>query len=164
MFPDDKYGRVRIDVTGQYADTADVLDVETGDASPATASLWVQSWHKLKRPGLPVIYCNRESLVAVQAACAAGGSKLGIDYGLWVATLDGTRYTGAGVVACQFGSHGTWDESVVYLDTLWLPVAAPAPAPKPAPPVVTLADVYALAEKIEATLGDLAAEIKAAAK
>src|SRR5690242_86002 len=76
-FPHSRYGWCFIDVTGEHADTADVLDVENGDASPATANLWVQSWHVLKRPGLPVLYVNRGNEQAVIDACASGGSHPG---------------------------------------------------------------------------------------
>ncbi len=89
-FPRARYGWCRIDVTGTLADAADVLDVEAGDATPATANLWVQSWHVLRRPGLPVLYVNRANMPQVIKACQSGGSEPGRDYGLWVATLDGT--------------------------------------------------------------------------
>ncbi len=126
-FPHARYGHVWIDVDGSRADRADVLDVEPGDAGPGTANLWVQSWHALKRPGLPVLYVNRSEIDAVVAACLSGGMRLIHEYGLWVATLDGTQYEGAGVVACQVTDHGTWDESVVYDASIWLPVAPPKP-------------------------------------
>ena len=133
-FPHARYGHVWIDVTGAHADTADVLDVETGDATAAIANLWVQSWRKLGRKTLAVVYVNRGNEQAVVAACESGGSVLGKDYGLWVATLDGTQVTGPGVVACQWkGSKltgGDYDESLVYGSSLWLPVAPP-PVPKP---------------------------------
>lgn len=133
-FPAARYGWARIDVTGALADVADVLDVETGDASPGTANLWVQSWHKLGRHGLPVLYVNRANMSAVESACASGGSKLGVHYLLWVATLDGTQYTGPGVAACQWRGQaqtgGHWDESIVYDDALWLPASQPAKVTK----------------------------------
>jgi hypothetical protein len=144
-FPNKDYGWCLIDVTGQRADTADMLDVETGDATPATANLWVQSWHVLKRHGLPVIYVNRSNIDAVNAACASGSSKPGTDYGLLVATLDGTQYTGTGVIGCQnlgqAQTGGHYDSSVIYDGSLWQPVT-------PAPFVTT----KAMAEQAIATL------------
>lgn len=133
-----KYGWCLIDVTGANANTADVLDVETGDATPATANLWVQSWYTLKRTGLPVVYCNRANQAAVVSAVASGGNVLGKTYGIWIATLDGTQVTGTGVVACQYKgaslTGANYDESLVYDSSIWLPVApAPVPAPTPAP-------------------------------
>ena len=134
-FPHDRYGWCWIDGAGSNADKADVLDVETGDATPATANLWVQSWHVLKRPGLPVLYVNRGNMGAVEAACKTGGSVLGTHYLLWVATLDGTEYTGPGVAACQWKGQaqtgGHWDESVVYDASLW-PTVTSSPPPPPA--------------------------------
>ncbi len=154
-FPHARYGHVWIDVTGERADRADVLDVEPGDAGPGTANLWVQSWHKLGRKGLPVLYVNRSEIGAVEAACASGGSQLGRDYLLWVATLDGTQYAKPGVIACQVTDHGTWDESVVYDDAIW-PPAAP-PAPKPPAPHITPQQAHAAIAQIEGGMAQIAA-------
>jgi hypothetical protein len=129
-FPHDRYGWVAIDVLGTRADAADMLDVETGDATPDTANLWVQSWHVLKRPGLAALYVNEGNERAVINACASGGSELGVQYGLVVATLDGLTVSGTGILACQNKgtklTGGHWDESVVYVNNLWLPITAPA--------------------------------------
>lgn len=96
------------------------------------------------------------NMEAVEAACKAGGWTLGTHYKFWLATLDGTQLAPPGVVACQFGAHGTWDESVVYDDSIWLPVAPP-PA-KPSPP--TLQDVYEVAIKTLDQVSALAAEVR----
>jgi hypothetical protein len=129
-FPHGRYGWCWIDVNGARADNADMLDVEVGDASPATANLWVRSWHTLKRSELPVVYCNRGNEQQVIAACKTGGSVLGKDYGLCVATLDGTQVTGTGIVACQWKGEqqtgGHWGETLVYDGALWQPTAPPA--------------------------------------
>jgi hypothetical protein len=115
---------VPIDVTGARANYARVLDVESGDASPATAAEWVQSF-KLVNPsyphgGRPVIYCNRSTLGAVLAAMHAAGQLAGREFYLWIATQDGTQYHGPGVIACQTWDRGGYDESVVYSDQ-WMP-------------------------------------------
>jgi hypothetical protein len=141
-FPADRYGLVKIDVTGELADTADVLDVENGDATPATAAEWVASWHALKRGGLPVIYCNQDTRPQVQEQCDRRGLVAGRDFGWWIATLDGTQvehHQGDGIVACQWMSHGTWDESAVYDPNIWRPTAPPAPPE----PKTTLAEATA---------------------
>jgi len=130
LFPADKYRLVPIDVTGANANKARVLDVEKGDASPATAAEWIQSF-KLVNPsyksgGRPVIYCDRDTIASVNVQAANAGQKLARDYYLWVSTLDGTEYTGTGVIACQTktitGSDGKqlYDTSVVY-SAEWLP-------------------------------------------
>ncbi len=115
---------VPIDVTGGRANYARVLDVETGDASPATAAQWVQSF-KLVNPsyphgGRPVIYCNLSTLAAVTLEMHAAGLYAGRDFYLWIATQDGTEFQGPGVVACQTWDRGGYDESVVYSDQ-WMP-------------------------------------------
>ena len=93
---------------------AAVLDVEKGDATPADAPGFIRA-----RPGDAAIYCNRATLPAVQAACH------GLDYRVWLATLDGTRptaITGGGTLAAvQYfgGLHTPYDLSVVY-DEAWM--------------------------------------------
>jgi hypothetical protein len=126
-FPRARYGWCRIDVTGTLADAADVLDVEAGDATPATANLWVQSWHVLRRPGLPVLYVNRANMPQVIKACQSGGSEPGRDYGLWM-------------------PHGDWDESIVYDDSLWLPQPPRPAAPDRAQAQAALAVLAAYVE------------------
>ena len=147
-FPHDKYGWCLFDVTGANADKADALDVENGDATPATANLWVQSWHKLGRPGLAPLYVNRGNEQAVISACESGGSKLGAQFGLIVSTLDGTIVPpGTGILACQVKgaklTGGDWDMSLVYDASLWLPVAPP-----PKPMVVSDAQAKAAAASV----------------
>ncbi|HLI36937.1 MAG TPA: hypothetical protein VKV80_06295 [Streptosporangiaceae bacterium] len=158
-FPHDRYGHCWIDVDGSRANAADMLDVENFDATPATANLWVQSWHILRRASIPVIYCNRGNEQAVITACASGGSVLGKHYGLCVATLDGTQVTGNGIVACQWKgaaqTRGNWDETLVYDGSLW-PPAAPKPviaSPPAGPPpskAAALSALETISEYIEA--------------
>ena len=133
-FPHAKYGWCLIDVTGANADKADMLDVENGDATPATANLWVQSWHKLGRHGPAPLYVNRGNEQAVINACASGGGKLGVQYGLIISTLDGTIIPpGTGIIGCQVKgaqlTGGDWDYSLIYDAAFCTPVAPPAPKP-----------------------------------
>jgi hypothetical protein len=119
------WSQVPIDVNGSRPDYARVLDVERGDATPGGVAHWVYMW-SLRNPafhdgGRPVIYCDRGNIKAVQAG--ANEFLLGHDYYLWVATLDGTLYTGPGVVACQRYDRGDYDESVVY-SPQWIPSRA----------------------------------------
>jgi hypothetical protein len=150
-FSPTRYGLGRIDVTGDNANIAGIIDVETGDATPAKAALWVESWHVL-HTGLPVIYCNGSTLDAVVTACSARGLVRGKHYGLWIATLSGKEYPhqgGDGIVACQWKgakqTGGNWDESLIYNPNIWLP-QAPAIVK---PPAVTAA----AADAALATLG-----------
>lgn len=146
-FPGDKYGLALIDVTGQHPLETSVLDVENGDATPAMAASWIDTRRRHGDETLAVIYCNRSTVDAVDAACSADGFKRGVHYGLWIATLDGTEvehHEGDGIVACQRDSAtqtgGHWDRSLVYDDNIWRPATPPAP---PAPPKVTLAEALA---------------------
>jgi hypothetical protein len=123
-----------IDVNGSDV-YADVLDVETGDATPAGAVVWVKAKLLTKPVYPPVIYCNRATLTPLFNAMGAAGLHVVTHFRLWIATLDGTKLVPdmTGVTAVQYagepqtGHH--YDESIVY-DGAW---KAPAPAPKPAP-------------------------------
>ncbi len=93
---------------------AGVLDVETGGASVSDAPGFIKARDRAGERA--VIYCNRSTLPAVQAACA------GLNHGLWIATLDGTRKLPdmKNVVAVQYagGPTAPYDTSIVY-DSSW---------------------------------------------
>lgn len=122
---------VRIDVNGSIT-SADILDVETGDATVGVAVTWI----KAKRHSAtataypPIIYCNRSTLTPLFNACNAAGLSIVKHFRLWVATLDGTKVIGdmTGVTAVQYaGALQTkhhYDESIVY-DNSWLTKTAP---------------------------------------
>ena len=127
-----------IDVNGALPG-ADVLDVETGDATVAEAVAWAKARLALKPAYPPIIYCNRATLTPLFNAMDAGGLKVVTHFRLWIATLDGTKTVAdmTGVTAVQYagqpqtGHH--YDESIVY-DAAWkAPAAAPAPKPVPVP-------------------------------
>lgn len=128
--------RASIDVNGSQW-YRDVLDVEAGDATVATAVAWVkEKWqHTIIYP--PVIYCSRDTLTPLFNAMNAAGFQVVHHFRLWVATLDGTKDLPdmTGVTAVQYaGSNETgahYDESIVY-DDAWQPGM---PAPTPTPPV-----------------------------
>lgn len=70
------------------AHSGDVLDVETGDATPDQVPQWVRDY---SRPihKVPTVYCNRVTLPQVVSALdAAGIPRHSVFY--WIATLDGT--------------------------------------------------------------------------
>jgi hypothetical protein len=113
---------VPIDANATRADFARVLDVERFDATPAQCEQWLTDF-KEKNPsyhngGRGVIYTTRSSIPAVRIG--TGKYVLGKDYYLWIATGDGTLFTGEGVIACQNYWHKTYDSSVVYSPE-WLP-------------------------------------------
>src|SRR5215472_2486636 len=147
--------RVHIDVDGTAYKTAGVLDVETGDATPPEAAVWVTARKRLgARATGYTIYCNRSTINPVHAAMTAAGLAIGRDYTLWVATLDGTEIlpTMTGVVAVQARGEaqtgGHYDESIVY-DDLW----HPAPVPVPGPPWQRTA--LMAAQRAQVAVGDL---------
>jgi hypothetical protein len=128
---------IRIDNHGDHADDCDVLDVETGAASPAVAALWIQSYRVLRRPGKPTIYCNKSTLPLVRAAC----DVVGVNYDVWVASLGIPPVPYPGASATQYAwpqsaqsSGGNYDVSLV-TDPAWHPsaVTPPPPPPPPAP-------------------------------
>lgn len=137
-FPADRYVTLWIDVTGANADTCQILDVETGDASPDTAAMWVQSYRVLHKNQLGTIYCNASTKDSVLSACQRAGQFAGRDYYLWIASwgasdteLNALR-SESGVVAVQNVNSDNYDQSVVF-DAKWHPQPETAPAPKPPP-------------------------------
>lgn len=111
--------RVLIDVVGDTS-VAAVRDWETGDKG-GSLEQWVMDHNAQSGVKDAVVYCNRDTIPEVRQL--TGSQILGVDYWLWVATLDGTMFTPQmypGVIACQDkGSgqtHGDYDESVVFAD------------------------------------------------
>lgn len=112
---------VKIDVAAVHPE-ADVLDIEVGDATPASAPAWVIAHNKV-RPDYPaILYCNRSTIHAVANALAAAGLTVIKDYRWWIATLDGTQTVAdmTGVTAVQAWGASSFpnniDLSVVYDD------------------------------------------------
>lgn len=135
---------VDIDVDGTHP-AADVLDIETGDATPDSAPSWVQRHNAAPGVNYPgILYCNRSTITAVANALAAAGLQVVRDYRWWIAILDGRidPNTGlpldipdmTGVTAVQawganfFPGHNV-DVSIVY-DDAWKgsPVTTPVTA------------------------------------
>jgi hypothetical protein len=140
-FPHAKYGQVFVDVTGRMP-AAQVRDWETGDKS-GSLQQWVIDHNKASGRKDAVVYCNRATIPEVRVG--TGTQVLGVDYFLWVATLDGTLvtpgpvhlaappYTYPGVVACQIRgaglTGGDWDQSLVFESKLWVSLP-PVPVPR----------------------------------
>lgn len=143
-----------VDVTGADP-AADVLDVETGDATPAAAAGWARLRLALKPGFPPVIYVERANITAVFNAMGADGLVVARDFFTIIATLDGTQQVAdmTGVVAVQYAgadrTGGHYDQSIVY-NPAWK-----APAPVPAP--VSLAAARAAAATVDAYLAGQAA-------
>lgn len=114
--PDYGRGRIWIDVFGNAPSAAEVLDVETHDASPSAVGPWLRARSAWE---IGTIYCNESNLAACQAE--AGG----LPFFVWLATLDGAlpAFTGPGrLVAVQAYGAGITGANVdvsLVLDHEW---------------------------------------------
>jgi hypothetical protein len=132
---------VHLVIVVSAAHAGDILDVETGDATPEQVPGWVRAFN---RPGRrrPTVYSARSTWPAIVAALeGAGLSAAAVDW--WAATLDGTTDV-AGAVAVQYRDLGPWDESVIR-DLGWIGGGGE---------VATIDDVYAKVADIEGILID----------
>lgn len=121
---------VRISVLAS-ADAGEVLDVESGDATPEQAPNWV----RLRRAaGIdPVIYCNQGTWEEVQAAFAAASMP---QPHYWIANWDNQPTLISGAIAHQYKNDLSpgYDVSVVDPMFRWaMPTPSPAPTPTPPP-------------------------------
>lgn len=110
---------VHIDVNGTNPQDADVLDVETGDATPAMVPGWIHRRMNTYHGKRACIYTNISNLEKVAQACQG---MHGVD--LWLADPDGKETNNAIIpsvfhlVAKQYLWLKTVDLSVVY-DANW---------------------------------------------
>src|SRR5262249_20327614 len=74
---------IKLVIVVSAAHSGDVLDVESGDATPAEVPGWCDRFQRSGRRR-PTIYCSRDAIAAVRQA--AGGRV----FDWWAATLDGT--------------------------------------------------------------------------
>lgn len=86
----------------------DVLDIETGDATPAQGPGWVKMRRAAGKD--PSVYCNSSTWPAVRAAFKA--AKVAEPH-YWIAHYDGDPTIPAGAMAKQFHNDGGWDLSSV---------------------------------------------------
>ena len=107
------------------ANEGDVLDVESGDATPDQTAGWIAM---RKAAGLyrPTIYCSRDVIPAVRIG--TGSYILDKDYDIWVADYTGVAHQVSGCAATQYESTANYDISTVY-DTAWPHRKAPVPSP-----------------------------------
>lgn len=115
-----------------------VLDVETGDATPAEAPGWVQM---RRAAGVdPTVYCNSSTWPAVQQAFAAAGVA---QPHYWIAQYDGDPAIPAGAVAKQYADPGPYDLSSV---VAYWPGVDPTPSEAEVP--LTPADAELVAKTL----------------
>ena len=113
---------VVVSIATSSSHPADVLDVESGDATTAAAPYWVTAMRAAGR-ARPTVYCNASTWPAVRAAFTAVGVAEP-DY--WVAHYDNDPAVPPGAVAKQYRSDtaANLDYSSVADDT-WHPSPAP---------------------------------------
>jgi hypothetical protein len=106
LFPNSTHVHI---VVHQGTNSGTVLDVESGNATPAQSVDWVLT--RRMAGADPTVYCNEQNtLPQVQAAFQARGV---IEPHYWVANYDGKPVLPAGAVAKQYESAADWDLSVV---------------------------------------------------
>jgi len=99
-----------VEIAIAHTTRAQVLDVETGDATPAGAVLWcTQTMADTPNTELTV-YCNSSTWPAVRAAFAAAGVS---EPQYWIADYDHSAVIPAGAVAKQYTNTASYDISVV---------------------------------------------------
>lgn len=123
-------GHVTITVTAS-ANAGDVLDVETGDATPDQAEGWITM---RKAAGLyrPTLYGSLDTVPALRIGTVKW--VLGRDWDLWVAHYTGQPHVAyPGAAATQYESTPGYDASEVH-DPLWPHRQPPAPPGSPSAP------------------------------
>lgn len=129
--------------------TADVLDVESGAATPADCPTWYRAalanFDHATRPGqrLPAIYASLDNISNVINALKAGGVKSGpklyvAHWGL-SATAAQLAVTDVGafpIVGIQWANNGLYDSD--YFLTQWLQDRSAKHVPPPPPPPRTV--------------------------
>jgi len=112
------------------SDSARILDVESGDATPAQAPGWASRQRSAGNP-YPVIYTDGANWAAVQAAFSAQGVAPPL---YWVASYVSDPASPpaipAGALAIQYYDYGGYDASLVA--DYW-PGLDPSPSPTPQP-------------------------------
>lgn len=131
LFP----GKLYVSIAVRWTTRAQVLDVETGDATPAEAVQWCTKTMSDMANSQLTIYANTSTWPSVVAAFKAAGVTLPQ---WWAAKYDGVATRAAGEIAKQYLSTTGYDESVVApnwpgVDTAPKP-PTPAPVTPPAPP------------------------------
>lgn len=79
---------IRINVNGDTT-RGNALDVEAGDATPASVAPWIKA-RGSATPDPLLVYCNRSNLAACVTARDAAHAATGHYANIWCATLDGS--------------------------------------------------------------------------
>jgi hypothetical protein len=104
----------RIDVLGNDPHGASILDVERGDATPATAKIWVPERNAIEDDAM--VYVSLDNVSSVLDACR--GDKLW----LFVADFTGQPHvpnlpplpSGVKLAAVQYATNALYDSSAIF--------------------------------------------------
>jgi hypothetical protein len=119
-----------VSIAVSWRTRAQVLDVETGDATPAQAVQWCLHTMAGTANRDLTVYCNTSTWPSVRAAFRAAGVS---EPQYWVAEYDGVAAIPAGAVAKQYRNTPGYDVSVVVAAGGWHGVDPTTPAPTPTP-------------------------------
>lgn len=161
-------GAVRIDQDAADSDpSADVIDMETGAATPASVPGWTDrayaDFHAGARPGqrMPAVYASLDAVPDVAAELAAHPpvSKPVLWVAHWGISMDdaarliGTEISGLTVVGVQFANRGSFDSDV--WDSAWLDTVSggPVPVSPPPPPSTLIERLSAMPELAQGAFG-----------
>lgn len=116
LFPNAQH--VVISVFAQH-NYGDVLDVESGDASPNQTEGWI-TMRKQAGLAMPTIYCDRFTLPQIRSG--TGHWIAGLDYDIWVADFTGQPHQVLSDVggrpylcaATQYAAHSEYDLTAIY--------------------------------------------------
>lgn len=116
-----------VDIAVKWTTRARVLDVETGDATPAQAVQWCTQTMSDTSNHTLTVYCNMDAWPSVRSAFQSAGVT---EPNYWVARYDNDPTVPAGAVAKQYqGDTNGYDVSSVA--SYW-PGVDPAPIDQPA--------------------------------
>lgn len=118
------YGRTCISVAVNASETADILDQETGDATPTDCPGWLAEMNGRKPVRPAVIYCEDGTWAEVIDACKGVAPPRFRTYPADSAPTD----LPAGCIGWQWRFAGSFDQSIV--SAAW---ARPGSVPTPAP-------------------------------
>jgi LysM repeat protein len=118
-----------VEIAVSHTTRAQVLDVETGDATPAGAVQWCTQTMAATPNTELTVYCNESTWPAVKAAFAAAGVT---PPQYWVARYGSSTAIPAGAVALQHTNTAGYDVSAVA--DHWPGVDGKATAPSKTPP------------------------------
>ena len=139
-FPVTRYGRILIDATGTSPGNCTVRDWENGDKALDLRN-WVVDHNVAYQRKSAVIYCDRSTIPEVRRL--TGDQILGIDYWLWISTLDNSVFGPdqyEHVIWCQnqgvAQTGGHFDRSLIFALPFGTPDDPFHVKPKPAPVAV----------------------------